>query len=90
MSARSSFGRGAGLTESGFGHAGGYWDVDLGFYDLRARWMDPEHGRFASMDTWSGDFERPLSLHKYLYAHGDPVNGSDPSGRTTLLDLDAA
>lgn len=28
----------------------------------------------------------PKSLHKYLYAKGDPINGIDPSGRGPLLD----
>jgi hypothetical protein len=33
------------------------------------------------MDTYEGDQEEPLSLHKYLYCHADPVNGCDPSGQ---------
>ena len=32
------------------------------------------------MDTWEGNDEEPLSLHKYLYASGNPVNRVDPGG----------
>jgi len=46
----------------------------------QARWMNPQTGRFHTMDTFEGDQEQPLSLHKYLYCRADPVNGSDPSG----------
>jgi hypothetical protein len=33
---------------------------------------------------------QPATLHKYLYAHADPVNGIDPSGRMTLTESIAA
>jgi hypothetical protein len=33
------------------------------------------------MDSFEGLLFQPLSLHKYLYAHGSPVNRIDPSGR---------
>ncbi len=43
---------------------------------MRARWYDPNIGRFVSED--------PLGLgggiNPYVYANNDPVNGSDPSG----------
>lgn len=32
------------------------------------------------MDSYEGNNADPLSLHKYLYAHGNPVNRIDPSG----------
>ena len=46
----------------------------------RARYLNPNTGRFWSMDSFEGNNEDPLSLHKYLYCHGNPVNGFDPSG----------
>jgi hypothetical protein len=42
--------------------------------------MSPDAGRFQTMDSYEGTQEEPLTLHKYLYAHADPVNGTDPSG----------
>ena len=56
-------------------------------YYLRARWMDPITGRFASVDTFGGNFGEPSSLHKYIYSAGDPVNRRDPSGHETLGGL---
>ncbi len=35
---------------------------------------------FIQMDPTSGNTQDPISLHKYLYADADPVNGNDPSG----------
>jgi len=42
--------------------------------------MNPETGRFQTMDSFEGNPSDPLSLHKYLYAHASPVMGMDPSG----------
>jgi len=46
----------------------------------QARWMNPQTGRFHTMDTYEGDQETPQSLHRYVYCYGDPVNRTDPSG----------
>ena len=56
------------------------WDQDLGMYYLRARYYAPGTGRFWTMDTYEGNNEDPLSLHKYLYCKANPANGKDPSG----------
>jgi len=48
---------------------------------LRARYLDSGVGRFISRDTWGGDFNRPLSLNRWGYVEGNPVNLIDPSGR---------
>ena len=61
-------------------YAGEQWDGDLGLYYNRARYYAPELGRFWSMDSYEGSQGDPLSLHKYLYCHANPVNGVDPSG----------
>jgi hypothetical protein len=39
------------------------------------------------MDTYEGDDQEPLSLHKYLYGGGDPVNNIDPSGHDGMADV---
>jgi RHS repeat-associated protein len=61
-------------------YTGEQWDVDLRMYYLRARYYHPDLGRFWTMDTFEGAQTDPLSLHKYLYAHANPVNMVDPSG----------
>ncbi len=46
----------------------------------QARWLNANSGRFQTMDSFEGAQADPQSLHKYLYAHGNPVNMVDPSG----------
>jgi hypothetical protein len=45
---------------------------------------DPATGRFNRLDPFFGNLNDPQSLHKYLYAHADPVNGIDPNGLFSL------
>jgi len=61
------------------------YDSDLGLYYLRARYYNPLTGRFLSRDPEDGQAKDSASLHKYLYADGDPINGIDPMGREDLI-----
>lgn len=38
----------------------------------------------TEMDTYEGRRGEPLSLHKYLYAHANPVMNVDPSGEVSI------
>jgi RHS repeat-associated protein len=76
-----------GTTPNDFLYRGEEFDSDLSLYYLRARYMNPLTGRFMSRDPLDGDFSEPLSLHKYLYADGDPVNRRDPSGLSDLVEV---
>jgi hypothetical protein len=49
--------------------------------------MNPAVGRFVTMDTFAGRKRDPYSLHKYLYAHANPVNRIDPSGYLDFKQL---
>jgi RHS repeat-associated protein len=49
-----------------------------------ARYYNAGTGRFMSRDPEDGKAKIPATLHKYLYAAGDPVNGLDPSGWVTV------
>jgi RHS repeat-associated protein len=62
----------------------------LGLSYHRARWLDTSTGRFTQMDEYPGNESDPASLHKYLYAGANPVNGRDPSGYFTLMDIGIA
>jgi RHS repeat-associated protein len=73
-----------GTTANTYRFAGEQFDPTVGFYYLRARYYDPAMGRFVTMDSFAGDMQVPLSLHKYLYAEADPINHTDPSGQQTL------
>jgi hypothetical protein len=49
--------------------------------------MDPRVGRFVTVDPWAGTTFDPPSLHRYLYAAGDPLDKVDPSGRINLPSM---
>jgi RHS repeat-associated protein len=74
------------ITQSEFLYTGEQWDADLGMYFLRARYLNTNTGRFHSQDTYEGDKGSPLTLHKYLYANGNPAMFTDPSGYFGLPD----
>ena len=76
-----------GTSDNVYLYRGEQWDVDLGLYYLRARFMNPDSGRFWNQDTYEGRNSDPTSLHKYLYAHGNPVSFSDPTGHMSLGEL---
>ena len=79
-----------GATPNNYLFAGEQFDPDLGLYYNRARYLNVSTGRFWTMDSYEGDRESPISLHKYLYVYGDPVNNLDRSGRFGLEDVSAA
>ena len=67
-------------TPNNYLYSGEQFDPDLNLYYNRARYLNTNTGRFLNMDSAEGEGTDPLSLHKYLYAAADPVNGIDPSG----------
>ena len=74
-----------------FRYAGYRYEDGFDLYYLRARWMDPNTGRFLSRDSERGEPERLLSLNRYLYAAANPGTNDDPFGldpaRPRNLDL---
>jgi RHS repeat-associated protein len=88
-----AWGRGllqTGATPNDYMFAGEQVDPLTGHYYLRARYMDPESGRFLSHDPASGSARDPISLHRYLYTPDDPVNFVDPSGEFFGIATSAA
>jgi len=55
-----------------------------GLQYLRARYYNPANGRFNRLDPFAGNINDPLSLHKYLYGNGDPVQNVDPNGEFSV------
>ncbi|TWT32078.1 RHS repeat-associated core domain-containing protein [Blastopirellula retiformator] len=71
-------------------YSGEQFDSRIGQQYLRARYYDPNSGRFNRLDPFAGNSQDPQSFHKYLYTHGNPVMGADPSGLSlTSLALGA-
>lgn len=71
----------AGTGSSNYGFTG-EWTDGTGLLNLRARYLNTGIGRFMSRDTWAGDYNRPLSLNRWNYVEGNPINYTDPSGNT--------
>ncbi|MBN2848467.1 MAG: RHS repeat-associated core domain-containing protein, partial [Coriobacteriia bacterium] len=57
-----------------------YHDTSTGLYCLPARYYDPATARFLSQDPAPPVAGDPLSLNRYTYCAGDPVNFTDPDG----------
>ena len=64
-----------------FGFAGGLYDADTGLIRFGYRDYDPEAGRWTARDPIG--FEGGDS-NLYGYVLGDPVNGVDPTGLSTI------
>src|SRR6185436_10598824 len=76
-----------GTTANDYLYTGEQFDANLGFYYLRARYMNPAVGRFWIADSYEGDLTAPRSLHKYVYASGNPVDLIDPSGYMSIQEM---
>ncbi len=74
--------------ETPYGFTGEVTDATGNIY-LRARYYNPNDGRFLSRDTWAGDVNNPLSLNRWMYVEGNPVNYVDPSGNCAVFSNDA-
>jgi RHS repeat-associated protein len=70
----------SGAATSVYQYAGEYRDETIGMQYHRARWYQPELGRFATMDVVDGVRKQPVTQNKYVYAGDNPVANSDPSG----------
>ena len=84
------------LSTSGFGtpdnvgYDGERIDHETGNYYLRARYMNPSIDRFTTMDSYEGDTQEPMSLHKYSFCENDAINSSDPNGNFDLSNSSLA
>ena len=69
-----------GASQTSYAFTGEATDAN-GLTYLRARYYDPQDGRFISKDTWAGDYNRPITLNKWQYAYNAPTLYTDPSGQ---------
>ena len=72
-----------GASFNRFGFTGHEVDTETGLMYFKARFYDPETGRFLSQDAYQGTQDNPPSLHRYLYAYGNPTYYTDPTGNYT-------
>lgn len=70
-------------VENPIKYAGEYYDNETGLYYLRARYYDPQTGRFISYDNEEGSISNFLDMNRYVYCRNNPVKYVDPSGNFT-------
>lgn len=68
-------------------YSGELTDRVTGMQYLRARYYNPSVGRLNRLDPFAGAPGNPLSLHEYLYTHGNPIMGIDPLGLFSITEL---
>jgi RHS repeat-associated protein len=75
-----------GDATSGFGFTGEQ-DGIAGLVFLRARFYDPDVGRFLTKDPFPGLASLPSTQHPYAYALDNPLRYTDPSGKVIPILL---
>jgi RHS repeat-associated protein len=70
-----------------FSFTGYLWDQETSLFFAKARFYDPEVGRFTSQDSYLGQTDDPPSLHRYFYANANPVRYVDPTGHATKAEV---
>ena len=65
-------------------YAGEYYDDELDMIYLRARYYNPQIGRFTSYDIEEGEISNPLDMNRYVYCRNNPIKYVDPSGETAI------
>ncbi|MDA8235707.1 MAG: DNRLRE domain-containing protein [Clostridia bacterium] len=76
---------GRNVLHNTFGYTGEMWDEESDLLYLRARYYEPETGRFFSRDSFEGLLGNPITKHKYLYAENNPIIKTDPTGLMTFV-----
>jgi RHS repeat-associated protein len=76
--------RSAGERWNPFGFTGHEYDEETDLYYAKARFYDPNVGRFISEDPFQGDIATPPSLHRYIYTYGNPTMFIDPYGTDVI------
>ena len=75
-----------------YGFTGEWWDgsENRGLLFLRARYDEPEVGRFFSPDTIVPYFSHPQSIHRFTYVYNNPLRYTDPSGHGIKEEVEKA
>lgn len=64
------------------------YDSEIELYNYRARYYDPNMGRFLQIDPHPGELSNPLSyINKYIYVLNNPINATDPLGLFSLKKI---
>ncbi len=69
-----------GTVSNPYRFTGEAWDAEVQLLYLRARYYQPETGRFVTRDPWPGDLWRPGTLNGFAYVRNNPVSRIDRTG----------
>jgi len=73
-----------GDDSTSFAYTGEQYDSETGLLYLRARYYDPEIGRFITVDPYLGRMEEPVTQNRYIYVQNNPLAFNDPTGMDVL------
>lgn len=75
-----------GSTDTPFLYSGRYGVMtdSNGLLQMRARYYNPKLHRFLNQDILLGSISEPLSLNRFAYVNGDPINNIDPFGLAAM------
>ncbi|WP_270608181.1 RHS repeat-associated core domain-containing protein, partial [Bacillus mobilis] len=74
-------------ADNPFGYAGYMYDKEIGMYYLIARYYNPDHGVFLSIDPEPGDADDPVTQNGYTYVDNNPVMLIDPDGNIPIVPV---
>ncbi|SDB82265.1 DNRLRE domain-containing protein [Shouchella lonarensis] len=77
------------VKDNSYRYAGYQYDRETGMYYLMARYYEPTHGVFLSLDPDAGDDDDILTQNGYSYANNNPVMLVDPDGHWVWLAVNA-
>ena len=77
------------LAGGDFRFQGQWLESTTDLYHFRARYYDPESGRFVSRDPVELIEYEPESSNPYQFVYNNPLIYSDPTGEFTLMELNA-
>jgi RHS repeat-associated protein len=72
----------AGAASQDHLYSGEQFEASLGIYYLRARFYDPDAGRFLTKDRWPLSTSDTQTINRYVYVENNPIRLTDPSGLT--------
>ncbi len=77
------------VKDNTYRYAGYQYDHETGMYYLMARYYEPKHGVFLSLDPDPGDEDDIITQNGYTYANNNPVMLVDPDGHYFWLAVNA-
>jgi len=74
--------RGASEVDAPYRYTGQRWEENdaLDIYYYKARWYDPQLGRFLQPDPFVPEAGNPQTLNRYSYVNNNPLGYTDPTG----------